>query len=251
MGFGTISATSLTQTQVVGLLPNAILANTPQIGVAVLLLMYNGILTRQLVEAEWNSYGYQPGSKPKPLRVSSKRGKQLSSYRLGLPYIYGVPFMLFSLILHWLLSQSIFLAQIQFYTYNGTESTTEVSTYDQFGGTAQAGDAISTCGYSAIALICTLILGGIGLLFSILNGFRKYDPVMPFAAGCSAIISAACHPSKDEDGKELALGPLQWGVVLDGANIMRREDDSSYVGHCAFSAAVVDSPQEGRLYAGS
>ena len=250
MGFGTISSGSLTQTRVVGLIPNAVLANIPQILLAVLLLSYNGILTCQLVEAEWNSYGYRPGHEPKPLRVSFKRGKQLSSYRLGLPYTYGVAFMLFSLLLHWLLSQSIFLAQIQFYTYNGTESTTEVSTYDQFLGTYQSGDATSTCGYSAIALICTLGLGVIGFLFSVINGFRRYQPVIPFAAGCSAIISAACHPSKDENGKELALLPLQWGVVSDGTVPVTGEDDH-FVGHCAFSAGMARKPEEGYSYAGT
>lgn len=39
-------------------------------------------------------------------------GQQRSTYRLQLPYVYGVPLVIISSGLHWLVSQSLFLARV-------------------------------------------------------------------------------------------------------------------------------------------
>lgn len=69
----------------------------------------NSFLTRIQVEEEWNSYSRSY----KPLRVSHPRGQQISHYRLQLPYKYSIPLIGMSILLHWILSNAIFLTIIE------------------------------------------------------------------------------------------------------------------------------------------
>ncbi|KAK2020762.1 hypothetical protein LX32DRAFT_715118 [Colletotrichum zoysiae] len=64
------------------LLANVLVANSPRVLMSVLYLFYNNILTRQLLADEWLRYFRR--SEKKPLRVSSPRGIQRSSYSLSL-----------------------------------------------------------------------------------------------------------------------------------------------------------------------
>lgn len=80
-----------------------LLSNTPQIILFILSYLVNGIFTRMLVAAEYNNYTIRR----KPLRVSWPEDLQRSTYFLTLPYIYSVPLMVISALLHWLLSLSI------------------------------------------------------------------------------------------------------------------------------------------------
>ena len=99
-------------------------------------------------------------------------------------------------------------------------------------------DSISTCGYSNIAIISVIIFGSIVLLLGILAGSRKYKEGMPLVGSCSAAISAACHPLKDDP--DASLLPLMWGAV----------ENMDSVGHCCFSSLNVSRPVEGKVYAG-
>lgn len=87
-----------------------------------------------LLADEWNGYAYER----KMLRVTSPREKQRSTYGLQLPYRYAVPLMIMSGLLHWLVSQSIFIARITAIDNNGI---------------ADEGHSASTFGYSPIAII--------------------------------------------------------------------------------------------------
>jgi len=128
--------------------------------------------------------------------------------------------------LHWLMSQSLFLAL--------------VTVYDDTG-TMDSGDSISTVGYSCIAIFCALILGSVAVLGGILNGFRRYDDGIPLVGSCSAAISAACH--KQSVDTMAYVKPVMWGVVDD-------DDGGSEIGHCCFSSYGVGKPVKGHLYAG-
>src|SRR6266480_1749073 len=86
--------------------------------------------------------------------------------------------MILFAVLHWCLSQSIFLVRVDYYDSDNNMVD---------------GQSISTCGYSNIAIIFTIITGSIGVLTCFANGFRRFKPGIPLAAGCSAVISAACH----------------------------------------------------------
>jgi hypothetical protein len=82
-----------------------VFANMPQLLLSFCYFIYNAFFTRLQVEKEWNSYA---GSF-KPLRVSYPVGEQTSTYRLQLPYRWCIPLVALSTLLHWLVSNSIFI----------------------------------------------------------------------------------------------------------------------------------------------
>ncbi|KAF6226121.1 hypothetical protein HO133_008987 [Letharia lupina] len=198
------------------LLYTNLVANSPQLLLPFSLVAYNSLFTCMLLANEWNQYAHNR----KPLRVTSPSGLQRSTYRLQLPYRYGVPLEVISDTLHWLVTQSLFLARVAFFDDGGQEDN---------------GASYSTVGYSCIAIINGIILGAIVVLLGIMVGFRRYKPGIPLAGSCSAAISAACHPTEDDDAADK---PLIWGVVStkDG------------VGHCCFTSFEVTAPVVGELY---
>ena len=199
-----------------GLHLNVLVANLPQMILSFLFLTYNGLFTCMLLADEWNGYAHER----KPLRVTNPDSTQRSTYRLQLPYKYGVPLLIVSATLHWLVSQSLFLAN--------------VTDYDTGQGGLQG--SISTIGYSCIAIITFIFLGAIVVFLGLFNGFRWHQG-MPLAGSCSAAISAACH--RPEDDVDAATKPVMWGVV----------SSENGVGHCCFTSFEVSRPVQGELYA--
>ena len=178
-----------------------------------------------LLAKEWSAFA----SKRNFLRVTTPIGRQRSTYRLQLPYRYGVPLLVGSGTLHWLVSQSIFLARVNVVDSMGFEYPDE---------------SISTCGYSPIAIIFVIILGSIIVLVGIAYGFRKTSSGIPLVGSCSAAISAACHPPKAD--VNASSKRVMWGAV-PAENI---SDSDDRVGHCCFTSFEVEAPIVGRLYAG-
>ena len=177
-----------------------------------------------LLAKEWSGFAQHR----KTLRVTSPKGQQRSTYWLQLPYRYSIPLAATSSILHWLVSQSIFLARITVLDPTGAENLSE---------------SISTCGYSNISIIFVIGFGSILPLIAIAYGFRRFPRDMPFAANCSAAISSACHPP--EIDMDAASKPLQWGV----AGEVVEYSAGRRLGHCSFTSREVTAPVEGRLYA--
>ncbi|GLA40698.1 hypothetical protein AnigIFM63309_008532 [Aspergillus niger] len=258
LGFG--SATPYT----IAFTPNSstvisvsLLANTPQIIISVGYFLYNNLLTHMLLAAEYDDYA----SQRKPLRVSWPQGSQRSSYYLSLPYRYSIPLMVASMLLHWLVSASLFYVQI--------------NAIDTMGDTGYAAQLIA-CGYGPIAIVFALILGGVMTCTVVGLGMRRFASHMPIAGSCSAAISAACHPS---GGEEHALKPIIWGATsmaavqpkggadtdetisdhdledrgepeIGGYSPLSSEStgqDGSY-GHCSFTSEEVIDPDPSRLY---
>ncbi|KAI9875102.1 MAG: hypothetical protein M1830_008875 [Pleopsidium flavum] len=225
MGFGAVNVNSILtvgsyEATAANVLGYILLANMPQTILSLLYLMYNSLYTCMLQADEWSHYAHNR----KGLRVTAPVGKQRSTYYLTLPYTYAVPLLVFSGLMHWLVSQSIFLARITLFTLDGMED---------------AENSIATCGYSSIAIIFVLIVGGTMLLISLAAGFRRFKPGIPLASSCSAAISAACHaPRGDVDAPVL---PVMWGVVKEEVN---------GVGHCSFTSDEAVLPVKTRLYAG-
>ncbi|KAK3339648.1 hypothetical protein B0T25DRAFT_523385 [Lasiosphaeria hispida] len=236
LGFGSLTpytyiVAGLPTTDPAGLVSNVLLANLPQLILSVLYIIYNVMISAFLVQREFSKMC----SVRKPLRVSEPIGIQRSSYFISLPLRYGIPLYVSSGVMHWLLSQSLFLARITAITPEGTVDV--VHSY-------------STCGYSPVAIFIA-ILAGIGLAAVIVGlGFRKYDGTMRMVSTNSRAISAACHvlPEDQESG---FLLPVQWGVVAV----------SQGVGKCAFTTAPqqemvetedgvrgVRMPEEGKMY---
>lgn len=228
MGFGAVTSESMASLSVPGsngssgILLIVLIANAPQALLSFLFLTYNGLFTCMLLAEEWSGYAH----KRKSLRVTVPVGNQRSTYRLQLPYKYGIPLLILSGTLHWLVSQSLFLARVSGFSSSGVEDPEQT---------------ISTIGYSNIAIITVIIIGVIVVILGILNGFRKYKPGMPLAGSCSAAISAACHqPGDDVDAATL---PVMWGVV-------GTKGESGEVGHCSFTTFETALPLEGEVYAG-
>lgn len=84
-------------------------SNSPQIILSICYFSFNAFFTRTQTENEWSSYSLSY----KPLRVSVPRGEQTSTYRLQLPYKYSLPLLAISALLHWILSNAIFLYVVE------------------------------------------------------------------------------------------------------------------------------------------
>ena len=232
LGFGNVSGETLIRMNKnqnlsgsAGVVFTVLVANSPQILLSFLYFAYNGIFTCMLLAEEWSAYA----SKRRFLRVTSPTGGQRSTYRLQLPYRYGIPLLIGSSTLHWFVSQSIFLARVNVIDSTGAE-VPKVE--------------ISTCGYSPMAMIVVIILGSIVVLLGICNGFRKARVGMPLAGSCSAAISAACHPP--ETDVDASLKRVMWDVV--NKESFKHLDES--VGHCSFTSFKVEAPIVGKQYAG-
>ena len=200
------------------IIASVLIANIPQPVLSFVYLLFNGVFTSMLLADEWSHFAHER----KSLRVSDPKPGQRATYFLQLPYRYAIPLMILSGVLHWSVSQSIFIAQ--------------VSSYHRDGSLKDAA-AISTCGFSPIAIIITMIIGSCLALFMAVLGLRRYKPGMPLVGSCSAAISAACHGRSDVD----TAAPLQWGAT---------SEEGEEVGHCAFSDREVRMPKEGAMYAG-
>ncbi|KAJ3534934.1 hypothetical protein NM208_g7344 [Fusarium decemcellulare] len=184
------------------LINTVILVNSPQLLISFLYLFYNNSLTRQLVADEWTRF-LRPDGK-KPLRVSSPVGMQRSSYFLSLPLKYSIPLTGLLMLLHWLISQSIFLVRAA--VFGPGPDGQRLPVYDR-----------STRGYSPLATILAVALAFVLVAAMVVNSaVRKYHDVpqdFPAMAYDSSAISALCQrPERDVDAR---LFPLSIGVVKD------------------------------------
>ena len=207
---------------------NTILANLPQLIFSMLYFASNSMVTAMILADEWARYATQR----KGLRVSCPpTGAQRRSYFLSLPYRYFIPLIVLSTLLHWLISQSLFLVGIEAYS-------AILERYPQYD--------ITPCGYSLVGIVSSISVGLI--MFCCLIGLsrRRFKTGMPVAGSCNLAIATARHPDPNpmEDGEALEAQtdaeylPLQWGVIqVEGE-----------IGHCAFSSQEVVMPEDGRVY---
>lgn len=223
-GFGTYNTFTVLMEGVPGvsgLLSAVMRANAPQIILSTLYLAYNGLFTSMLQAAEWNEYYL----KKKTLRVSTPRGQQRSTYYLQLPYRYSLPLLGFGMLLHWLVSQSLFLTRLTRYSNTG----------DQLD---QLGQETSTVSYSCLPILLTGLCGIPLCIFVVLTGRRQVHPQVPMAGSCSIAISAACH--RPVDDVDAAYLPVSWGEIA--------KEGTSDVGHCSFTSFEVEEVVADRLY---
>jgi hypothetical protein len=245
LGYGSIdSRTIINFGEDMSLISSVLVANTPQPILSFLYFLYNGLFTSMLLGYEWSSCAHSR----KGLRVSTKpAGAQRSTYFLSLPYRFSLPLMTVSGVLHWLVSQSIFLVVIDIYDWDGSSgdgsSGRDPAAFpgSRFGSTFV--NRWASCGYSPIAIFTVIIVGALMAIAVVGLGFVPLRPGMSLAGSCSVAISAACHLDEAErdEGELVARKKLQWGVV-----------GRSYEGisHCTFSSREVEMPKRGDLYAG-
>ncbi|KAK4234231.1 hypothetical protein C8A03DRAFT_38010 [Achaetomium macrosporum] len=231
LGLGTLSSKTIIQSDFFGrgwtnLLANVVMANSPQAIMSMLYFTYNGLFTSISLATEWDSYARHR----KGLRVSSAPvGAQRAEYFLQLPYRYSIPLLAISGVLHWLISQSIFLVFVEVYQ----------DSVDESKGAREPAFNYTTCGWSPAGVLSVIAVGIVMVGFLLASGSRKLSSgVMPVAGSCSAGVSAACHAVPYDE--MACVEPLRWGATC------YEEDEKK--GHCSFSSAEVDTPFEGVLY---
>jgi hypothetical protein len=225
LGFGAIHPSAMlrlgsSRSRIVVFIGCALCANVAQLVSSFLYLAYNGLFTCIHMAREYSAYAVRR----KPLRVTDPKEHQRTTYWLQLPFVYAIPLTLTSTLLHWLISQCLFLADVSIWS----------------DGVEMEDQSVTAIGYSYAPMIGVLVLGGLLLLAlaSILD--RKLPYHMPIAGSCSFALAAHCHrPEGDVDASVL---PVKWGVVSASS-------DEHDIGHCSFTSKEVTEMQEGRQYA--
>ena len=199
-----------------------LLANLPQIILSFLYLTYNSLFTGMLLGHEWSLFSHHH----RTLRVTSPQPGQRSTYWLQIPYTYAIPLLTLSCLLHWLTSQSLFLAV---FTTSGLIE-------------GEISKTISGVGYSCIAIIFVLALSILALVTAVRMGYKKFAAETTTVSSCSAAISAACH-ALGPDPEEIIGKKVRWGDVGIVSDLGVR--------HLTFSSEEeVGKPVFGEAYAG-
>lgn len=237
-GIGTVRAqTLITGAPDLPLIAAIIVANTPQLFLSGIYFWYNSILTSMAMAMEWDQFGFLR----KGIRVSSSpRGSQRSSRLLQLPYRLAIPLMVTSGVLHWLASQSLFLANVDYIRSDPPiPKESRLVTYESSRPFGEL--YFSTCGYSLLAILFLIFIGLLMIVVLAIISLTRFKTGIPVAGSCSAALSAACH-GYAKGGPEASERPVQWGEVLvEGA-------DGTVKRRCAFSHEEVSEPIDGRIY---
>ena len=106
--------------------------------ISLLYITFNALFSCMLVNDEWGGYH----KTRKTLRVSFPEGIQRSSYSISMPFRYGIPLTISMALLHWTVSQSVFVVRV-------------ISHFSD--GSLDVGSTITAAGYSPLGImICTL-----------------------------------------------------------------------------------------------
>lgn len=187
------------------LLPTAH-SNAPQFFFSIMYFIYNNVFTSMHLAHEWAGYA----THRKPLKVSQPAPGQRSSYWLNLPWSYSLPLLAQSVLLHWLVSRSLYLVSVkQIYTARGNYSSV-------------------TIGYSILMML--FVMAVVLLMSAVIFGFsrRELSSAAPLLGSRSLALSAVCHHPNDP--KTEACKPLQWGVT--------KRSENGQPGHCALSSGI-------------
>lgn len=229
-----------------GIAAAAIIANLPHLIFSVMYLQWNTFFTSMAMGKEWNDFSLRRA----PLRVSDNpRGEQRSRYFLQLPYRFSIPLMAVSILLHWMLSQAVFVLAVETIVLEHTPPTLHW--------------ASAACGYSPVAILTILVASLVipGSVFTF--GRCLYAGPAPVVGSCSLAIAAACHHLDGKGHPDVALNAVKWGVMADWDKRQMEQgeqDDRNQgmrhllpsdtaLGHCGFSDEFVDKPQLGEVYA--
>lgn len=237
LGFGTVSEAALINTRKLTfgnndsrVILSVLLANIPQFLFSGLYFQYNALFTGMLAAREWSDFG----DLRRGLRVSSDpKGDQRSRYFLQLPYRWSISLLFTSILIHWMLSQSIFVVAV--------DKSTDP---EMILGPVSDTTLYSTCGYSPIAIIAVVTTSLAMVSVVVFTGCRTLPNAIPVVGSCSLAIAASCHQPNGTPQPEEALAPLQWGVMYSYEEGTGEEN----LGHCGFSSEYVEDPQEGVEY---
>ncbi|KAH7341227.1 hypothetical protein BKA66DRAFT_448311 [Pyrenochaeta sp. MPI-SDFR-AT-0127] len=226
-----------------------LLVNTPQLVLSTLYFFFNSLCTSFMEAQEWNDLA----SAHKLLRVSSSVSKA-SRFWLSLPPLYSISLMVFSAVLHWLVSQAIFMTKIRFLNFAGGPS-------ERFGGGESRPGELLAASYSTGAILLCFLMSFVMVSGLLLVGAQKLRNQMTLVSSCSAAIAAACHYGMNEgdDANDRldtpSAKPIQWGdaggYVPLSANAEQTESSQTHVGmirSLRLSTGNVTPPKNGHLY---
>jgi hypothetical protein len=218
--------------QAFSLMGGVLAANSAQLIITVSYYFYNSVLTSMLASAEFNSYGVDR----KPLRVTwpVKGSRQRSTYWLSLPYQYNIPIMVLYMILHWLVSEGLYYVLMIPYDFD------DQPIYEE---------RISSVGNTSVPILFAIGLGSFMISILVALSFRRLKSKMPLAGSCSAAISAACHPPKDDCTDTAALGELMWGETGLPLDWDTDQSGDDHKGHCSFTSLDGLQPSSTKSYA--
>ena len=94
-------------------------ANAFQLAISNAYIFFNNVFTCMRLSAEIADFGVVA----KPMRVSEPRGAQRSTYWLQLPYRWSLPLMGTMALLHWLVSEAIFMVDVKVLNVHGQKLT--------------------------------------------------------------------------------------------------------------------------------
>lgn len=189
----------------------SVLANIPQIFLAVITLMTNAAFVEMTQAAEYASFSRSP----KHLRVSKPIGRQRGTYLFSMPYRYAIPVQGITAALHWTISQSIVPLQVSMLATDGGEPL----------------DDVLDLAFSPLAIIASTVMAAVLLISVLVYGLRKLTPPMPLASSCSLALSAATHPRQSATcpvDPDVAYREVCWGVT---------HYNPDGTGHCSFTSA--------------
>ena len=190
--------------------------NSWQVFISYAYIIYNSPLSTFLVADELVGFA----KTRRRLRVSAPMGIQRSSYFASIPARYGISMIVTIGLLHWIVSQSLFVICIDRYYSSGLEATSERYVISGFSCVA-----ILTCKslslYSVtwrLKLSVAIIIGIVLLIALVAVGMRRYSGEMPLVSTCSAAISALCH--LPEGHGEVLFFPVKYGKVSHDEKVL-------------------------------
>ena len=184
------------------LIENVLIANSPQVIASIGYVLYNQLLTCLLLSREFTVYSIKRAG----LRVTTPDGEQRSTFWLSLPYKYSLPLLGASTLLHWSLSQTIFLTEVKVYAPDGSVDSSH---------------SVGVLAWSALALVILLVISIIMMLGVLALGFFMYPKFVPIVESNSLAISTACHRLSYMKGEEKRK--LKYGNIIrqiDGTNLV-------------------------------
>lgn len=179
---------SLVANDSLALLGLILLANCPQLWLSACYLLWNNQLTRIWMEHEWRSFYLQ--RKLPRISHDAKRMDNVRATRfLQLPYSASAFLMTTSTVLHWLVSQALFLS----------------GGIDQFQG-SESHPAVVV--WSPLALIVLGLVTVPLLLVTSIYYIKPFNTVMPFMGGSARVVIEACYQLRT-----LPPAGVQWGDI--------------------------------------
>jgi hypothetical protein len=186
-----------------------VLTNAPQLIWTFVYIAFNALLTVIHLTHEFTAYRVHR----KTLRVTTPYGEQRTTYWLQLPYTIGVPLIVTSALVHWLISQGFFLVRIE-----GGSQTIEPFT-SIFSGRDPPGTPMSEVQLmtSPAPMLALLVITSCMVLLTFGLAFLKHtgSPLRYAASNSFALAAAAHRPSDDVDA---AVFPVKWGCVVDNGH---------------------------------